>query len=53
MHNTQWFAPRRSARSTQPYKLAGTGDFNHTDGADVLWNNPTTGQVGTWLLHAI
>jgi hypothetical protein len=32
------------------WKIVGTGDFNRDGQTDVLWHNPTTGQVGPWYL---
>jgi hypothetical protein len=30
------------------YQVAGIGDFNHDGTSDILWRNPTTGQVEEW-----
>ncbi len=32
------------------FKVAGIGDFDGDGTSDVLWRNPTTGQVDTWRL---
>ncbi len=34
------------------WQIAGTGDFNGDGRADILWRNPTTGEITNWLGQA-
>ena len=49
MQNGQWSSSVTLGSFDPAYRVAGTGDFDHSLTADVLWHNPTTGQVSEWL----
>lgn len=34
------------------WRAVGTGDFNRDGRTDLLWHNPTTGEVSAWLLDS-
>ena len=50
MQNSQWAGSFSLGSRDPAYTIAGSGDFNHTGSADILWRNPATGQTGEWLL---
>jgi hypothetical protein len=53
MQNAQWAGSVSVGSFDAAYQVAGSGDFNHSGTADILWRNPTTGQTNEWLLAAV
>jgi hypothetical protein len=53
MQNGQWFSSISFGPLSPAYSVAGSGDFNHSGTADVLWHNQTTGQTSEWLLAPV
>jgi hypothetical protein len=52
MQSGQWFASVSLGTQDPAYRVAGTGDFNHAGGADILWHS-TAGQTQDWLLTSV
>jgi len=39
--------------ANQNWQIVGTGDFNSDGHVDILWRNPSTGEVGVWYMDGI
>lgn len=50
MNNGQWSGSVSVGSFDANYIVAGSGDFDRSHTADILWRNPFTGQANEWLL---
>jgi hypothetical protein len=53
MHDGNWLSSVSLGAFDPAYALAGAGNFDHTEGDDMLWHDAATGQTSAWLLRSI
>jgi hypothetical protein len=49
--NGQWINSVSPGSHPAGYQVVGVGDFTGTGTSDILWQNPTTGDVDEWLIN--